>query len=493
MSSTLLLATLLALGSPSTAVQPEPARVEPEQGDQRKQEYEQRRQAAGNDVQALWELHLWCEAYGLTKESASCLRAIVRVEPNHREARERLGHIQHDGRWFTNEKELEKYKKEQEERVAKEKGYVKHKGRWVPPEDLPFLEKGLVRDAMGRWLTPQELERIEAGWERQDLEWIPPEDLPKVEQGLWKCGDQWLDLAAANRHHAELDRWWLIPAEGFLLHSTCDREIALKALEAMELARRDLARIFGRPAPGELPIVLLRSLQQFNEFAAGVQGVRAPAELSSLSSIHHAYFADGWIDPRTKSFAGAGVAYWDAAAEHGDRFGPLAVRHAVGLAYAEALDPSPKARARIDQGGVIGEKEHAEFWAEKKLPEWLRSGAASYAERYFVDSLVKAGGNPHWAREWSVSNIQSRGGLRPLQRIFDGRLDSNDVADSQKLLNERGLVVAFVVDGECAPVVEAHRAFQADLAAGKPTARAIERLVKQVLASEGELRKFAGL
>lgn len=467
--------------------------VPPGQDPDRDKEYERRKKEAGKDPEALWELYLWCDAYGMSKEARACLHGILRADPNHRKAHELLGHVFYDGQWFASEKLLDKYKKEEEERIAKEKGLVRFQDRWVPPEDVPFLERGMVRDDDGHWVSVEELEKLKAGWRRQDLQWIPPDEVPNLEKHLWKCGDRWLAESEANTYHAELDRWWVIPSEHYVLYTTVDRAVAQRATEAMEYAYRDLVRIFGKQPKSPVPVVVLRETSQYGRFAAGVEGGQPPTELRGLSSIHHAFFADGWFDPQTHRFMGAGVALWNSATEDADRFGVHAARHAAAQSYVEAIDPSPKAVAKAERGSGFTEGDVGDFWGEKRLPEWLRWGAAAYAERYFVDPFVKTGGDPYWARKWSVGNIKSRGGLRPLGQVFDDRLSIDDREGSERLINERGLVIAFVMDGGCKPVADAHAAVVEALLADKDPARPIEKLRKEIEKHEAELKAFAEL
>ena len=71
--------------------------------------YKERREEAGKDPVKLWELHLWCEAYGMEKEAKSCARAVVKYDESHKEAHEYLGHVFYDGQWFTSERKLERF------------------------------------------------------------------------------------------------------------------------------------------------------------------------------------------------------------------------------------------------------------------------------------------------------------------------------------------------------------------------------------------------
>jgi hypothetical protein len=465
-----------------------------EQDPDREREYERRREAAGADVDALWELHIWCSSFDMTKQSRSCLRAILKIDRDHRAAHEASGHLFFDGKWFTTQKKLDKYKKAEEERLAKEKGLVRFEGGWVSEADLPFLKQGLVRDGAGDWVSKEDLERQEAGWIRQDLVWISPEEAENVDKGLWKCGERWLAQAEADKYHSTLERWWVIPGEHFLLHSTCDREVAEKGLEAMERAWRDLRRVFGTVPEARVPVALLRDAAQYGRFAAGDQVTgRRGAEFAALSSIHYAFFADAWFDLAGREYKGGGAAYWDASAANGDSFGPHAARHAAAHSFIEALDPSPKALSKLTPASTPETVRRA-FYKEKKLPEWFRYGAAAYAERYFIDSLVAVGGNPHWAREWSIQNIAAKGGLRPVRQVFSTELSVSDPDGSTKLINERGLVMAFILDGACPAVLERHKAIREAIVAGdKDLSKLFGALEGEINKHSSDLRKFAGL
>jgi hypothetical protein len=55
------------------------------------------------------------------------------------------------------------------------------------------------------------------------------------------------------------------------------------------------------------------------------------------------------------------------------------------------------------------------------------------------------------------------------------------------------LIVAFLVDGECAPVRAAHEDFKRALATNRLTPKVIAGLVEAVKTNEAALRAFAGI
>jgi len=453
-------------------------------------EFERRYEAAGDDIDELWKVYNYCDSYGLSRSGRKVLRAIIKLDPEHAQAREASGHVKYDGQWFTSEKKLATYKRKKEEAEAKEKGWVKHRGEWVDPRDLEKLEAGLVRDEDGRWVDEETLEKRAAGWVLQDLEWVSPEEIPQMEAGLFKCGDEWKELDAANRYHSIPSRAWRIPAESgrFHIHTTVSRELALRALGEAESTVVDLVRIFGRTPDEPATFAVLSGVSQYNSFASGDQAFGIPqTEVRGWSSFHGSYFAEVWVHGGPGTLGG-GVAYWDEDDKATAPFGPYYVRNAAALSFIERLDPSPetiKKLAKTKELDVEG------FFEEKKLPDWLRYGAATYAERYRPNRA--SGMEMDADRKWSISNIRGAGGLDPVSRIINLPLSADNQPASAKLLNEAGLLVAFMLDGDNLTVKEKHGAFKAAFQAGKPFADQLTELEKALVAAKDDLKAFADI
>lgn len=462
----------------SAGMPPSHARV-----DDLEEEFERRLEEAGDDVDLLWELVGWCDDNDLDRNAEKVAKKVVKLDENHRPARERLGHIRYDDQWFESERDLEKYKEKELERRAREEGLVKWKGEWVHPDDVPFLEEGLVKAPDGTWVTPEELEKIEAGWVRQDLVWVSPDEAAKIDEGLWKCGDDWLSVEDANEYHARLSRPWLIPSTHFLMHTTCDREVADGLVVELESAWSDFSRIFGTSPTEPVEVMVVRSLDQYNTFSS--------EDPFGLSSLYGGYFALHWIDERERHVHNAGVAYRPENDEYD--YGRLYARYALGHSVVQAIDGSPKTIDKFRKSSR-GEFDVEAFFEERQLPDWFRYGAATYVSRYFLDR--RPGANATWTREWSVQNIQATGGLDELDDVFgfEMSLDSEaGFAAARKMLNESGLLVAFCLDGEAAEVRHAHAAVKDALRKGKGVERAFRDLEEAIADHEDELRAFAGL
>ena len=451
---------------------------------------------AGNDPAKLWQLHLWCRSTQREALSARVLAKLLRLVPDHTDAHVALGHKLAKGFWFTTQQALDRFQRSQDPVAAAQKGHIEFKSLWMHPEDRALAGKGWVKDQeSGLWLTPADKKRLTDGWARQDLEWIPPQEVARLDEGLWKVDGEWVDLAGANERHALIGSMWRIPQADVLLYSTADRDTCFKALAQMSRAMNDLRKVFGAEPVLPLRVAMLRDEEQYDRFAFGdPDGGRRATHAGRLQTVHSAFFAESWFQrvEGKLEFFGMGVCYWDPLVPGGDLYGVHSARLAAGLSYAEALDPSPKAvRQALANGPQAGY--YAAYQAEKLMPAWLRVGGAVYAERFFQDEQVAEGGDPWWARKWSLENLARAGGLQSLDQILAFKLDPDNRDASLRLLIEAGLVVSFIVDGNCAPLTAAHTEFKTALAGGKLHPNDVKALTDALLAHEKELKVYAGL
>ena len=468
------------------------------------EEVEKRIAEAGEDVAKLLELANTYDEADDGEAERLVYRRILEIDSEHEAAHKALRHHLYDGKWFVSYAQLSKYRREEAKRMKEEFGMVRFNDEWVPEVDLPYLRMGWVKDENDSWVSQHKLDRIkkvaeltEAGWQLQgDLTWVSPDEVGKWEEGLWKVGEEWMSKEEANTYHAQLGHWWEVPSEAghFIGYSTCDRDTVAWVNWYADQTYDDLVRAVGLE-PEEPPVfVCLSSVDQYNEFAAGSQANQLPpSEIDGFSSLHYSFFAESFFDITVSppEYKGCGVAYWDIADANLKPYGLHSIRHAAAHSYLEAVDPSWNAVSQIVSHPGGGQASTDGFWAEKKIPRWLRYGLASYAERYFRDATVDQNGNPWWARDWALSNLGRQGDLDPLDHIFTFRLDLNDIPASTRLIHEAGLVVAFVLDGECQPVNDAHMAFKAALKSGQDAPAAVTALQVAIQENQGALEAFA--
>jgi len=459
-------------------------------------EYEERLIAALGKPTELWDLYLWCASTQRAAQGGLVLQRLLRLDPDHADARRTLGHERSGEHWFRSREALARYERGQDEVLATAKGHVKHKSVWMHRDERALANKGHVKDPKtGQWLTKADRKKLAQGWVLQDFEWISPEETANVDESRWHVDGEWLGLAMANRRHAGLDTMWRIPGAEVLLYSSADRDVALQAVTHMERAIDDLRRVFGAEPVLPLSVCLVRDEEQFDRLAFGdPDGRRPAAHLGRRQAVHYGYFTESWFPSLNgkREFRGTGVGYWDPLVPYGGLYGVHSARLAAGLSYVDALDPSPKAvRGALADGP--GAEYFAEYEAEKQLPAWLRIGGAVYGERYFQDANAAADADAWWARTWSLDNLRGRGGLRDLEEVFAFELDPGDRDDGLKLMIEAGLLVAFMVDGACAAVSEEHEKFKRDLVSGRLHANQVRALQQAIMDHEAELRAFAGL
>ncbi len=457
---------------------------------------------AKGEVLDLWELYRRYSDEGQVSSAEAVLRNLLRSYPNHGGAHRVLGHVLHGERWFTTQAALDHFLWTQDEAIAKAKGHVLHKGVWMHPDERAIANKVRIKDPeTGQWLTRKEQKQLTDGWVRQDLNWVAPDQAVNVDAGLWLVDGEWLGLDEANRRHTRLDQMWVIPGAEIWVHSSADRGVALLAQQHMTRALWDMRRVFGVEPILPLEVAILRDQEQYDRLAFGAVDGRRPAfHAGRTQVIHHGYFAESRFlrDGRRRTFAGLGVGYWEAQSQHGSLYGVHSARLAAGLAYVEGIDPSPKATKSVKGAKSIDSEYYERYQSEKKLPAWLRIGGAVFAERFFFDKSVDTtvetdpAPDPFWARTWSLKNLAGRGKMRSLDEIFAFELDPQDPYDGQTLLIEAGLLVSFMLDGDCEPVKEAHLAFRQALVEGRMKPSHLTALTRAIRANEDALRSYAG-
>lgn len=464
--------------------------------------------AAGQDVAKLLELAAAAAKSGGGRDAARVWKRVLEIAPDNETARKGLNHQFHDGRWFESHSALAKYKRDEEAQM-KGKGLARWKDGWVPAGDVPFLQMAWSKDAKGVWVNPLDAERDAeaARWEAagyqfraDDNSWVAPEDLENWQGLKWKCGVEWLGMAEANTFHSRVERPWVLAGEHFLVASTCNWEIADLARRNADSVQPELMRLFGT-APARKPrVFVLQSLGQYNT-EAGNQGTLWESE--AFSSLYGAYFADCCFDLTAKppQHQPCGVSFWSQDEPDLAVWGPYWVRWAAAQSFVDAIDPSwPAAAAWIAaQGKDDIENFKAPFWGQKKIPRWIRWGAASYVERFMKDPAAAEGADPWAPRKWALEELRKSGGLKKLDEIFAFDVDPANIDDAARLYQSAGLLIAFLLDGatkdEDKDVVAKHRKFQDALKSGTraDVAAACAEIQKALVERESAIKKFAGL
>ena len=96
------------------------------------EEYESRLHRLPNTAEAHWEMAAWCKAHSLIKQRDEHLERVVKLEPGHAAAHQKLHHMRlKDGSWVSRDQYMES------------QGYVKYRGKYITTQELELVEKTL--------------------------------------------------------------------------------------------------------------------------------------------------------------------------------------------------------------------------------------------------------------------------------------------------------------------------------------------------------------
>jgi hypothetical protein len=451
-------------------------------------DYKKLLKEAGDDPDKLWELYEWSlEDNKRKKYRKRVLNKIIKVDPKYRPAREALGHVEFEGEWFENERARDKHLS----KIAKERGLVKFDGQWVEAGDVPYLERGWKKDeATGQWYDPVARERLAQGWKQQDLVWIEPDEVENIAKGLWKCDDKWLSLDDANEWHNDLETPWVIPTKRAIIRSTATRETVEKAAKQAESAYFDMRKVFGFGGEEPVTFMLCRDENEYLRLMDGSEDFDLPQlDPLAMSAWNRAAFADLWFDFEEELYLGMGVSFWDAAGDDGDAYGIHDARFAYGLSFVESIDPCREGHDEIYSEGEVDPAYAAVRIESHKIPRWFRWGAACYASRWFTDNQVKRGGDPFWARKWSADNLERQGGLMSIDYVCDFPAQG-DNEDTSAMINQAGLMVAYLVDGKDPEMAKLLSRLQTALEKRQDAEKIFDEIRKALASKEEQILAF---
>ncbi|MBI3466521.1 MAG: HEAT repeat domain-containing protein [Planctomycetes bacterium] len=103
-------------------------------------EYEEIKGTYGDTAEEQFKLAQWCEQNKLYRQRREHLEKVIELDPDHKQAREKLGYVKLEGKWLT----------PQEQKEAK--GLVRFGGRYVTPQEKEILEQKKREDeAVREW------------------------------------------------------------------------------------------------------------------------------------------------------------------------------------------------------------------------------------------------------------------------------------------------------------------------------------------------------
>ena len=224
-----------------------------------------------SDTDAFFELGLWCEDRGHSEEATKCFNRTIELNPNHQIARERLGHVYYDGKWYVS---LDKY--------YEAKGFINYRGDWIPKEDKAKYEAGLVKMDDGSWVSRKKLDEMKnkpghpASPAKSNGQKKSPSKNPPAagEKKSWKRqtrdNEFYEDFSGkvpwSNRHR--------FTSKHYTIESNCSNKHIKKYANMLDMVYEKYVKVFGKPkSPRKCQVRIYSSHQEFMQTERKPQGV----------------------------------------------------------------------------------------------------------------------------------------------------------------------------------------------------------------------------
>jgi hypothetical protein len=434
----ILIATLLALLSPAAAQTRAQLRAELAKKLEAAASAEDKMKAAD-----------WAKENGLVTDYKKILEAILEEQPDFRPAQEALGYEEFEGKWMP-AKEAAALREKTLAAEFKSKGLVEVDGAWVEKDKVEDAKRGVFWHD-GEAVSKTEKMAFLAGKVRHPRtgELIALAELEKANQGLFPVEQRWVGLEEANKHHAQLNRPWVLRTKHATLMTTLPLDWFDELKQQIDDSLVRLQPLFGRaPHPAHRPLVGVVATQQ--EYVA--VGTRVGAADSSYGAF---------VSEQDLQVFQIGLSGRPAVALWVESWGPYYVRHAAGLALAHAFNQE------------LGEQ----------VPAWFARALGGYVDRFWNPQTISFFGN----------RFVQGGGLRKLDSWFEKfaitpEMESEEVASN---IFQAGLLLDFALRGGNDAVTKAMKKVTEALAKGdgKGLTKAIERLQKELAKSDDAVRE----
>jgi hypothetical protein len=415
-----------------------------------KKTLKQMEQAAGTDLDQLFQAAVWAKEHGLLNDRRRILQSIIKKDPDHKLAREALGFVEYDGEWMTASKA--KVLREREKRKEMEaKGLVSVDGVWVEKDEVKDARKGIFYHDDQRVSRGEKI-ALSAGMVRHPKTgaFIAEADMAKAEEGMFPLGDdEWGTQEEADRYHAAEQQPWVYRSTYCTVVSNTPLAQILELAQTIDSGIETAQPLFGgiEPSPLNRPVIVIaRDSDQYRKFG------------ENFGDEGSAYAVFRAINP----FEVPGVGnVRPVVTNDAEGWGPYWMRHAAGLAFADAIAAD----------------------LEAELPEWFVRGVAGLCERHYVDGVASFFGKQHL----------EKGGVKDLDEWFDRFEISGNLENRMLDFNvyQAGLVLAFAMYGGDEDALEAIRAVtDAATKDGKALTKAVTALQKVLIKREDEIREY---
>ena len=406
-----------------------------------KEEFKKRLAAAEGDAGAIYKLYVWAKGQGLKSDAKKALREVVKIDPDHENARKLLGYVKFGDRWVS-EKEKAKLEADAVRKEMEAKGLVLHKGEWITPEEKEKQineAKGLAL-IDGKWVNKREYERLakEAEMEAARAE--------KRAQGFFEVNGEWKSKEEAEAYYADINNPYRADGDHVYLYTNNGIDFGDRMLVAAEAGYRSAKAFFGKePDLGgkKLRVFVAKNTEDYNAVGNQWGG-------DEQSSNFYA-FATPWLPENEQGFDLLTVTQFNQA----DSLTETYVRHAVVEQYirrligAQAADPAPR---------------------------WFIDGVSAYISRFASQKLYG----------WSRDRLLQVGGVMKLKTHF------RSYQPNEQYILAGGALVAWLKSGN-APE-EVTKTFNEAVVAvndGKKVSKAFRNFEKALTKAEDDFRDHA--
>jgi hypothetical protein len=130
-----------------------------------KEQYDEVKDRYKDTADDQFNLAIWCEEHKLPKQRKAHLEKTIELDPDHAQAREKLGYTKYDGKWLTANE------------IKEAKGLVRFNGRYVSPQEKEILEQKKRQNDEEKewhakvkmwktWMTGNDQSKVRMGEER---------------------------------------------------------------------------------------------------------------------------------------------------------------------------------------------------------------------------------------------------------------------------------------------------------------------------------------
>jgi tetratricopeptide (TPR) repeat protein len=235
------------------------------------------KETENKDADAFFELGLWCEDRGHLTETTKCFEHTISLNPGHQVAREKLGHMYYNGKWY---EDIDSY--------YKARGLVNYKGNWIPKAEKAKYEAGLVKLDDGTWISKTKLEEMKKRPRPEKPTPKKPGDKNKVDKNSkpkekqpWKrqkrddafYEDFSGEVPWANRHRYE--------SKHYTIESNCSMKHIKRYAKMLDLVYQKYVKVFGKPKSPRKCQVRIYARQQQMGRSPGVGGFYGGGRVTS--------------------------------------------------------------------------------------------------------------------------------------------------------------------------------------------------------------------